>query len=188
MKGTNFTVEQAQADQRRAYANGGPGTFISGLVWLVAGAVYARTDLATGFAALFFGGFLIFPMTLLVTRVILRIPAEDKSNPLIKIVPESTVPMVAMLGAAWLLLPAAPEAVMPVAMLAVATHYFPFQSAYGLRIFWLLAAITSALACAAFFMGLLRGPPLLFAMGAIELAFGAYLFTSSRRQSESVAA
>ena len=176
----DMTVAAAQADQRRAYANGGPGTAISGAIWVVAGLVYARTDLATGFAALFFGGFLIYPLTLLVTRAILRLPAEEKGNPLIKIVPESTIPMVAMLGAAWLLLDGMPQAVMPVAVVAVGTHYFPFQSAYGLRVFWLLAAITTALGCASLFAGIPSGPRLLFAMGAIEIAFGFYLMRLSR--------
>ncbi|MDE1468309.1 DUF7010 family protein [Aurantiacibacter sp. D1-12] len=181
MASETISVEAAQADQRRAFGNGGPGTAISGLVWLVAGIVYARSDLANGFAALFFGGFLIFPLTLLVTRGILKLPAEDKANPLIKIVPECTIQMVAMLGAAWLLIPVLPEAVMPVAVLAVATHYFPFQSAYGLRSYWLLGAITTALGCTALFMQVPQGPALMWAMAAIEIAFGLYLYAQARR-------
>ena len=168
-------IAQAQADQRRAFANGGLGAVVSGLVWLVAGIVLARADLATAYATLFFGGFLIFPLGLFVARVILKLPKETPGNPLIKVVPECTIAMVAFLFIAWLLVDIAPDIVLPAAVLAVGTHYFPFQTAYGLKVYWLLGAVTTGLGLAALFTGIPQGPTLMWAMAAIEIAFGLYL-------------
>ena len=59
-------IEDAQAEIRHAYVGGGLGAIVSGLVWMVAAIVQYSHTVATTFAVLFFGGMLIFPLSMLV--------------------------------------------------------------------------------------------------------------------------
>ena len=163
----------AQADLRRAYTDGGPGVFISGLVWLVAAIAEARTDVQTGFVVLFVGGIFIFPLALLANRVFLRRESESKDNPGGMLVLESTIAMIAGLFAAWLFLDSKPEYVMPLAAIMVGTHYFAFKTAYGERNFWLLAAIVTVVGFAGIYHFLPLPGSVAFSVATIELAFGA---------------
>lgn len=168
-------IVSAQADLRRAYADGGPGVFVSGVVWLVAAIVEARGGIGAGFAALFFGGMLIFPAALLVNRHVLRRAAEAKDNPFGKLVLECTIAMIGGLLAAWLFLPHAPGLVIPLAAIAVGTHYFVFRTAYGDARFWLLGGAIAAVGCAAIFGPLLRAEWVAPLVAAVEIGFGALL-------------
>ncbi len=168
-------LNEAQTDLRRAYVDGGPGTVISGLVWLVAAMAQARAGVGTGFAVLFFGGMLIFPLSLVVNRALLGRPAESPENPFGRLVLESTVAMIGGLFAAWLFLRHDPALVMPLAALAVGAHYFAFRTAYGLSVFWGLGAVIVAMSLAAVY-GL---PPLagslVVAVGLVEVVVGLVL-------------
>ena len=46
---------QAQAELRYSYVRGGPGAFVSGLVWLAAAITADSRGVAAGFTVLFFG-------------------------------------------------------------------------------------------------------------------------------------
>ena len=72
---------KAQADLRYSYLRGGPGAFVSGLVWLVAAAVAQARGVAIGFTVLFLGGMLIFPLWTLLVRAVFRRPSPSKDNP-----------------------------------------------------------------------------------------------------------
>jgi hypothetical protein len=61
-------LRDAQRDMRRAYVNGGVGIFVSGLVWVIAGAVTFYVNLFSGMATLFLGGMLIHPLSLFLAR------------------------------------------------------------------------------------------------------------------------
>jgi hypothetical protein len=165
-------VKQAQAQLRRAYTDGGPGVVVSGLVWLAAAFVERQSGVETAFAVLFFGGMLIFPLALLVNRAILKRPSESKANPFGKLVLEGTIAMIGGLIAAWLFLPYKPEWVIPLAAIAVGTHYFAFRTAYGIAAFWLLAAAVTAIGALAIFTSAVPGGIVAFAIAAIELVFG----------------
>ncbi len=170
-----MTIDDAQADLRRAYMDAGPGTVISGLVWIAAAVAQSRGGIATGFAVLFFGGMLIYPLSLLVNRSVLKRVAELPENPLGRVVLESTIAMIGGLVAAWLFLPHDPELVMPLAALAVGAHYFAFRTAYGMAIFWVLAAVLVGLSGAAIFGMFPFGGSFVLLIGAIEIVFGIYL-------------
>ena len=65
-----MTIIEAQADLRRAYVGGGPGAFVSGLLWLAAAWVEAKYGIRTAFVALFLGGMLIYPLGLAASRLL----------------------------------------------------------------------------------------------------------------------
>lgn len=175
-----MTIAEAQADLRRAYTDGGPGVIVSGLVWIAASIVTARRGITVGFAVLFFGGMLIFPLALLANRVLLRRARESDENPFGMLVLESTIAMIAMLLAAWLFLRFEPSLVMPLSAIAVGTHYFAFKTAYGDRSFWLLAVLVTALGVLAIFRNVSVPGGVVATVGVVEVAFGLYL-TMRRR-------
>lgn len=174
-------LREAQEDLRGAYVDGGPGTMISGLVWIAAALAQARAGVGTGFAVLFFGGMSIFPLSLLVNRVLLRRASESPENPFGRLVLESTVAMIAGLFAAWLFLRHDPALVMPLAALAVGAHYFAFRTAYGLSSFWALGAVIVAMGVAAVYGVPLLAGSLVAAVGLVEITFGLVLTVRALR-------
>lgn len=165
-------IQAAQAELRRAYLLGGPGAVVSGVVWLVAGIAASIHGVAFGFAVLFFGGMLIFPISALLVRFVFRRPAVTPGNPGGTTVIETVFPMIAGLLAAWLILPHRPEFVFPLAAIAVGAHYFGFRTAYGAWIYWVLGGVMCAVGLAAIFA--VRTPPgtVAFVIAGIEVAFG----------------
>ena len=170
-----MNISDAQAELRRTYVGGGPGAFVSGLMWFIAAWVEAHHGIRTAFIALFLGGMLIYPLGLAASRLLFRRASESADNPMGPIALEGTIAMIGCLLAAWLILPVRPEMVFPIAAVAIGTHYFVFKTAYGDRTYWLLAALITAVGLAAIFH--VETPPggLVLAVGVIEVAFGIVL-------------
>lgn len=174
-------VTDAQRDLRRAFVEGGPGVFVSSLVWFAAAAVEHSKGVAPAFTTLFFGGMLIFPLSTLASRFLFRREKEAADNPLGILALESTIAMIGGLFAAWLFLPFRPAFVFPLAAIAVGTHYAAFKTVYGDRTFWVLGGlITAAGILGIYKAALLPGGPIL-AVGVIELLFAVLLTARARR-------
>jgi hypothetical protein len=175
-----MNISDAQQDIRRAYVAGGPGAIVSGLVWLVAAFVQTRSGTASAFAALFFGGMLIFPLSTLGVRSGFRREKESGENPLGMTALESTIMKIGGFLGAWLLLPVAPHYVFPLAAVAVGTHYLVFKTVYGDRLFWLFGAVITVVGLLVMFKVLhFPGGPVV-AVGIVELAFGVILTLRAR--------
>ncbi len=139
-----MTITEAQQDTRRAFVGGGPGAFVSGVLWLITALLLKQRGIGPAFAFLFFGGMLIFPLSQLVARFVFRRTSASKDNPLGRVALESTIAMIGGLFAAWLFLSRQPAFVFPLAAIAVGTHYAAFRSVYGDVLFWVLAALITA--------------------------------------------
>lgn len=170
-----MNISEAQADVRRSFVGGGPGVVVSGFVWASAATATAQSGVAVGFALLFFGGMLIFPLSLLASRGLFRRAGTQPKNGLIPIALESTAAMIAGLFAAYLLLGPSPDLVMPVAAIAVGTHYFAFRTLYGDVTFLILGGMIAALGLNAIFDWAALPGGLLWQVAGVELAFGALL-------------
>ena len=170
-----MTITEAQADLRRAYVGGGPGAFVSGLLWFVVAWIEGQHGVRTAFITLFFGGMLIFPLSLAASRLLFRRARESGDNPMGMVALESTIAMIGGLLAAWLILPLKPELAFSLAAVAVGTHYFVFKTAYGDRLYWALAALITAVGLFAIFnvMAIPGGP--IVAVGVIEVLFAIVL-------------
>ena len=177
-----MTVAEAQRLIRVECAGGGPGALVSALVWLGAALVYRESDTATAFATLFFGGFLIYPLGVVLCRFVFGRSASVAGNPLGGLALESTIAMIGCLLAAWLLLETRPEWVFPIAAIAVGTHYFAFKTMYGDRTYWLLGANITALGCAVLFWLPGQALLLMMAVAAVELVFGVVLTRRAMRE------
>lgn len=176
-----MTVGDAQRELRRAYVGGGPGVFVSALVWLTAAVVERRDGVDLAFAVLFFGGMLIFPLATPASRFLFRREKESPNNPLGGIALESTVAMIGGLFAAWLFLRFQPAYVFPIAAIAVGTHYAVFRTVYGDRLFWLLGGLITFVGLLSIYENdLIPGGPIL-AVGAIELLFALFLTMRASR-------
>lgn len=177
-------ISEAQQDLRRAYVGGGPGVMTSGVVWLAATWAQHTRGVGAGFAALFFGGMLIFPVAKLLCRAIFHRSNEAPGNPFGMTVLESTIAMIGGLFAAWLFLTSKPALVFPLAAIAVGTHYFIFKTVYGDRSFWLLAAVVTAIGFGDIFAPQMRGSTSLL-VSIAELAFGLALTSRAMGSSKS---
>lgn len=174
-----MTIEEQQADQRRAFVGGGPGVFVSGSTWIVAALVERSHGTQTAFAALFIGGMMIFPVSSAICRLLFRRAASASGNALGGLGLESTIMMIGGLFAAWLFLDVRPELTFPIAAIAVGTHYLPFRTIYGDRLFWLLGGLITAVGVA----GIVAAPPwlnVILAVGVVELVFGVALTLRDR--------
>jgi hypothetical protein len=161
---------------RRAFVGGAPGVLVSGLVWLAAGLVWMRLDVETAFLALFFGGMAIFPLSLLLSRLLLRAPAAAKDNPLSRMAIESTFVLFAGIAVAFALLRIAPDLAIPAFAILMGARYFSFATIYGAMIYWVLGGVI-ALAGAAHLFGL--APALVnvaLVVAGIEIVFAVVLF------------
>lgn len=136
-----MTVAEAQLEMRASLLGGFMGQLVSGVLWLASAslATWGTTYWAIGL--LIAGGFFIFPMTLLGLRLIGHTAKTSKDNPFnqlgmqVAFVLPLSLPVV---GAAALF---RPEWFYPAFMIVLGAHYLPFVTLYGMRMFYLLAAV-----------------------------------------------
>jgi hypothetical protein len=130
-----------QREMRSAFLGGFAGQLVSGLIWLVAAALGTWLSPGAGMAALFFGSMGIFPLTQAVVRLLGRPGKVSPENGLWALGSQVafTVPLNFLLvGAATLY---RENWFFPAAMVVVGTHYLPFITLYGMKMFGILAGL-----------------------------------------------
>lgn len=178
---SGVTLSEHQADLRRAYLGGGLGAIVSGMVWLAAAITASRAGIGVGYTALFFGGFLIFPLATLIEKLFFKRPAVHPNNPGGALAMETLPAMIGVLVIGFLLLDIKPDWVFPLAAIAVGARYFPFRTAYGDRTYWLLGALMMAIGFASLILGLFGGIITAYAIAVTEIIFGVWLTVRNRR-------
>lgn len=178
---SGVTLAEHQADLRRSYLGGGLGAIVSGVVWLAAAITASRAGIEVGYTALFFGGFLIFPLATLIGKLFFKRPAVRADNPGGALAMETLPAMIGVLVIGFLLLNVKPDWVFPLAAIAVGAHYFPFRTAYGDRTYWVLGALMMAVGFASLTMGLFGGIITAYAIAVIEITFGIWLTGRNRK-------
>ena len=136
-----MNILDSQREMRSAFLGGFAGQLVSGLIWLVAAALGTWVSPATGMAALFFGSMGIFPLTQLAVRLLGRPGKVSPQNGLWPLGSQVafTVPINFLLVGAATLYRA--EWFFPAAMVVIGSHYLPFITLYGMRLFGVLAAL-----------------------------------------------
>jgi len=84
-------IAAAQKDMREAYFNGSTGALVSGLVWLMAGILAFYTDQKTALIVFLVGGMMIFPVSVVLDKLLGRSGKHDPKNPLGQLALETTV-------------------------------------------------------------------------------------------------
>jgi len=174
MTGPASPLSAAQHDLSRAYAGGAPGVLVSGLVWLIAGAIWQFYGINAAFAALFFGGMAIHPLGILIERLVFLGPKVTIGKPLETLAIEATIPLFVGVMIAWVLLVRAPDLAIPVFAAIVGARYFLFRTLYGENAYWALGAAILAVAGVAMF-GISVPLNLGFVVGIVELVAAAVL-------------
>ena len=134
-------INDSQREMRVTFLGGFAGQLVSGLIWLIAAGISYWYKPGYGMAVLFFGSMLIFPLTqgtLHLMGVSSKISPENKLWGLGSQI-AFTVPINFLLvGAATLY---RDEWFFPAAMIVVGTHYLPFVTLYGMKMFAFLAVL-----------------------------------------------
>lgn len=176
-----MNIETAQQEMRAGYAGGAPGVLVSGLVWLIAGAVWANQGVVSGFIALFIGGMAIFPVSTLIARKMMGAPKVGEANALNRLALESTFTLMAGILIGYVLLVRQPDLAIPAISVVMGARYFVFASVYGRMIFWPLAGMICAAGTIALLGLKLPIGNLALIVGAIEIVFGLLLLRGRSR-------
>lgn len=175
-----LTINDAQADMRRAYLLGAPGVLVSGLLWLSAGLVSVLHSERMAVVVLLLGGAAIHPLAVALTRLLGGSGRHAAGNALGSLAAEGTFWLIATCALAYGIQALRIEWFFPAMLLAIGGRYFSFQTLYGLRVYWLCAA---ALCAAGLVLALARAPVAVgaFAGAGIELVVAAVLFVRVSR-------
>jgi hypothetical protein len=136
-----MSLLDSQREMRSAFLGGFAGQLVSGVIWLIASILSVLLKPAAGMAALFFGSMGIFPLTQLIVRLMGRPGKVSPENGLWKLGSQVafTVPLNFLLVGAATLYRA--EWFFPAAMIVVGSHYLPFITLYGMKLFGILAGL-----------------------------------------------
>ena len=166
-------IAAAQSDMTRAHAYGAPGVFVSGAVWLIAGVLWDRQDVVAGFYALFVGGMLIFPVSLLISRAVFRAPRTTPGNPLERLALESTFILFSGILLAYCFLRIAPELAFPAMAVSIGVRYLVFRTIYGSPVWWVLGGALAIIGTLAALAVVTLPVNLALIVGAVEIVMSA---------------
>ncbi len=171
------SIADAQRDMREAYYGGATGAVTSATAWLVAAFVATFVNPTAGMWTLIFGGMLIFPVSVLLSKLVGRSGRHSEANPLAPLAMEGTVWMLISIplavGAAFYRV----EWFFPAMMLVIAGRYLTFATLYGMRIYWAFGA-TLALAVIPLLTFEAPAAAGAFAGAGIEYLYGIAIFTT----------
>ncbi|MEM6806690.1 MAG: hypothetical protein AAF696_35140 [Bacteroidota bacterium] len=129
-----MNIQDAQKDMRQAYLGGGPGILISALVWLGAGTTSLFSTAQISLIVFFLGGMLIYPLGLLLSKVLGASGKHQKDNPLGALAMESTFLLFIGLFISYVVFQVQPEWFFSIMLLIIGGRYLIFASIYGNRI------------------------------------------------------
>lgn len=137
----NMSLSESQKEMRQAFLGGFAGQLVSGAIWITASLASLIWAPGYGMAVLFIGSFGIFPTTQILLRLLGRPARVSPENGLWHLGTQIafTVPLNFLLVAAATLYQT--EWFFPAAMIVVGTHYLPFITLYGMKMFGLLGAL-----------------------------------------------
>lgn len=134
-------ISADQKEMRSAFLGGFAGQLVSGLIWLASAATSVLSSPQYGMVFLFFGSMSIFPLTQLSLRLLGRSAKVSPENGLWALGSQTafTVPINFLLVGAIILYK--PVWFFPASMIIVGSHYLPFITLYGMKMFGVLAAL-----------------------------------------------
>ena len=132
---------ECQTEMRKAFLGGFAGQLVSGTIWLIASAISVLVSSGAGMLTLFFGCMGIFPLTQLTLRLIGRPARVSTENGLWALGAQVafTVPINFILVGAIILY--RELWFFPAVMVIVGSHYLPFITLYGMKLYGIVAGI-----------------------------------------------
>jgi hypothetical protein len=173
----------AQLDMSRAYLHGYPGVVVSGIIWFISGltAIFYSPERAVW--TLLIGGVFIFPVSVILNRVLGTSGTHASNNPLGRLAMEGTVFMLICMPLAYMLSFQQVEWFFQGMLVIIGGRYLTFSTLYGTRFYWVLGI---GLIAAAFLLFAFNAPSNISAIAgaAIEITFGVFMLISARRKIE----
>lgn len=169
------SLNEWQKEMRDNYALGAIGALVSGTIWIISSVVVNLYDPQKGILTLFFGGMLIFPLSMMAGKL-MRIKGDhQKDNPLGKLAMEGTIWMIMCIPLAYGASLVRAEWFFLGMMLIIGGRYLTFASIYGTRIYWILGGV---LGLTTFLLFSIQANSFVSALagGLIEVIFGVILF------------
>ncbi len=181
MTQATMTVGDAQRDMCHGYFDGAPGMLVSALVWLIAGVVAFVDSPARALWALFVGGVMIYPVGVVLAKLLGRPGTHAKNNPLAGLALEGTVWMLLSMVLAYVVSLYRLEWFFPAMLFVIGGRYLTFATLYGSRVYWLCGGL---LAMAGYLLVTVNAAPATaaWAGAGIEAAFATYIFVAARRR------
>jgi len=174
------TFKQAQIDMCRGYANGSIGIIVSGLIWLVSATISYQYSAKQSIWTLLIGGMFIYPLGILLSKVMGLNGTHTKGNPLGNLAMEGTIFMIMCLPIAFGLSLQHAEWFFQGMLLIIGGRYLTFASIYGLKLYWILGAALGMAAYLLFYFKVQSFGSLLTG-SLIEISIGLLMFFSFRR-------
>ena len=177
---SEYTVVQAQSEMRAGYLHGAPGVAASAAAWLAAAAVAFGSDPKAAVWTLLIGGAFIFPVSVVLAKLLGSPGKHAKGNPMGGLAMEGTFWLLAGIAIAFGIQVLRLEWFFPAMLLLIGGRYLTFQTIYGLRIYWVLGAV---LCVAGVLLALVRAPSVISALigGLVEVVFAVAIFVQAKR-------
>lgn len=175
------TIADAQREMRHVYFGGAPGVLASALAWTVATVVCYQLSPAKAIWALFIGGMLIHPVSVLMVRALGRPGNHTPGNPLGALAMATTIWMIVCLPLAYAASMVRVEWFFPAMLCVIGGRYLTFATIFGSRIYWALGVV---LGLAAWQLAKANASPVYGAAAgaAIEAAFAMLIYFATRRE------
>lgn len=139
-----MSVTEAQSDMRQGYYSGATGIFASSIAWFVAAGVALLTTPEKAVWSLLIAGVFIFPVGLLICKLIGARGAHTKGNPLGQLAAASTFWLIFCLPIAYFLSVRQPGLFFPAMLLIIGGRYLVFGTLYGMKLYWVLGLLLAA--------------------------------------------
>jgi hypothetical protein len=174
------TIDQAQTDMCKSYANGSVGIIASGIMWLISAIIVSQMSTKQGIWALLIGGMFIHPLSILLGKLLGVSGAHTKGNPLGNLAMESTILMLLCIPLAVGLSLSHPAWFFQGMLMIIGGRYLTFATIYGKKQYWILGAL---LGIASFLLLTFNAQPFSSALSGsvIEIVFGVFMYDSFRK-------
>lgn len=181
---STMSIAQAQSEMRLAYYGGAMGIYASACAWFVAAFVAMQYSASNAVWALFIGGMLIHPVSLVLNKIMGRPAKHSDGNPLGALALESTVWLIASLPLVYVVSLHRIEWFFPAMLLVIGGRYFTFSSLFGTRVYWLCGA---SLLLAGYLLVKSNASPVIGALtgAVIETFFATVVFLMARTEQAS---
>ncbi|MBT8136439.1 MAG: hypothetical protein KJO54_05405 [Gammaproteobacteria bacterium] len=135
-----MSFAEAQRDMRFAYFNGATGAVVSATAWLAAALVITFVNVSTGIVALLVGGMFIFPVSVVLDKVLRRPGKHSEGNPLGALALEGTIWMILTMAIAIGIALYRVEWFFPAMLLIIGGRYLSFATLFGMKLYWAFGA------------------------------------------------
>ena len=169
-----------QAEMCRAYYDGAPGIFVSGMVWVAAAVVCALFGITQGVWTLLIGGAAIYPASLVVTKALGRPAKTVGANALNQLGMASTIWLIVGYAMAYGLFCLNSALFFPAMIATIGSRYLIFASMYGKTIYWAMGGSLIVAGIIALFANF--APLVLAGIGGIvEILFASIVFLGASK-------